>query len=178
MPILSKGYTFAPDEQVTSTKLSTLVDNAAFVSGAVDGQTMDLSSGKLIVRNLGITPTKLSAGAPVWDDSYNLTVSGNTTLNGTLTTGGTISTSGSLAVNGTATIAGVTTLNGTSAVNANMTVNAQIVRSGTESNRTVELVTGSSPGAANAISFGWDSANNDLLVTIDNSQFKVTLTAV
>lgn len=169
MPILSKGHTFTSTEQVTSTKLNNLVDSATFVAGAVDDTTTALSGGAIIVKNLGITPTKLSAGGPSWDTSNNLTV------NGTLTTGGTISTSNNLAVNGTASI-GTASITGTSTFTGNATFAGQIIRSGTDSSRTVQLKTGSA--SPNAISFGWDSANTALLVTIDSSQFKVTLTAV
>ena len=160
MAILTKGYSFGTTEQVTSTKLGNLVDLATFASGSVDGVTTELSSGSIIVKNGGITPTKLSTGAPTWDASSNLTV------NGTLTTGGTISTSNDLAVNGTATITGASTFTG------NSTFAGQIIRSGTTSNRTVQLKTGSA--TPNAISFGWDSG--DLLVTVDGSEYKVTLT--
>jgi hypothetical protein len=107
MPILSKGYTFTSTEQVTSTKLGNLVDNATFASGAVDDSTTQLSSGAIIVKNGGITPTKLSNGAPTWDTSNNLTV------NGTITSGGTISTSGDLAVNGIAVISGAISIGNT-----------------------------------------------------------------
>lgn len=161
MPILSKGYSFGSTEQVTSTKLGTLVDSATFAAGAVDNSTTELSGGAIVVKNAGITPTKLSTGKPTWD------VSGNTSVTGTLTVGGTISTSNDLAVNGEA-IAGAITVTG------NYTAGGQIIRSGTTSNRTVQLRTGSA--TPNVISFGWDSG--DLLVTVDGVEFKVTLTAV
>lgn len=162
MPILAKGYTFTSTEQVTSTKLGNLVDNATFASGAVDGITTDLSSGSIIVKNGGITPTKLSTGYPSWDSSGNLTVGG------TLSATGALSTSNNLSVGGTASITG------TSSFTGNATFAGQIIRSGTASGRTVQLRTGSA--SPNAISFGWD--NGDLLVTVDGSEFKVTLTAV
>ena len=162
MPILSKGYTFTAAEQVTSGKLALLVDSSTFVSGAVDGITTDLSSGAIIVRNGGITPTKLSTGSPSWDGSSNLTVGG------TLTATGAISTSSNLTVAGTSSITGTSTFVG------NATFTNQIIRSGTASGRTVELKTGAS--SPNAISFGFN--NPDLLVTIDGVEFKVTLTLV
>lgn len=162
MPILAKGYSFTSNEQVTAAKLGQLVDDAYFASGAVDGITTDLSGGSVIVRNGGITPTKLSTGAPTWDSAGNLTATG------TLTVGGTISTSNDLAVNGTASITGTSTFTG------NATFAGQIVRSGTASNRTVQLKTGSA--TPNAISFGWNSG--DLLVTVDGTEYKVTLTPV
>ena len=161
--ILNKGYTFGATEQVTSTKLGNLVDNATFASTAVvGGGGLELSGGALQIANTSITPTKLSAGAPTWDTSNNLTV------NGTLTTGGTISTSNDLAVNGVVSITGASTFTG------NATFAGQIIRSGTASNRTVQLKTGAT--SPNAISFGWD--NGDLLVTVDGTEYKVTLTPV
>lgn len=42
MAILSKGHTFANGDQVTTTKLNNLVDNATFSSGAVDNSTITL----------------------------------------------------------------------------------------------------------------------------------------
>lgn len=161
--ILNKGYTFGATEQVTSTKLGNLVDNATFASTAVvGGGGLELSGGALQIANTSITPTKLSAGAPTWDTSNNLTV------NGTLTTGGTISTSNDLAVNGVVSVTGASTFTG------NATFAGQIIRSGTASNRTVQLRTGAT--SPNAISFGWD--NGDLLVTVDGTEYKVTLTPV
>lgn len=161
--ILNKGYTFGATEQVTSTKLGNLVDNATFASTAVvGGGGLELSGGALQIANTSITPTKLSAGAPTWDTSNNLTV------NGTLTTGGTISTSNDLAVNGVVSVTGASTFTG------NVTFAGQLIRSGTASNRTVQLKTGAT--SPNAISFGWD--NGDLLVTVDGTEYKVTLTPV
>jgi hypothetical protein len=165
MPILSKGYTFGSTEQVTSTKLGNLVDNATFASGAsgacASGGGIELSSGQLQLANGGVTPTRLSTGAPTWDGSSNLTVGsgGNFTCGGTGTFGGTLSTSGNLSVNGTTALTGDATLTG------------KIVQSGSSSGRTVRLQTGSN--TPNVISFGWD--NGDLLVTIDGSEYKVTL---
>lgn len=161
MPILAKGYTFTSTEQVTSTKLGNLVDNATFASGAIDGITTDLSSGSIIVKNGGITPTKLSTGYPSWDSS------GNVSIGGTITTTGAVNT-GNLSVTGTASISG------TSVFTGNATFGDEVIKSGTDSNRTVKLRTGST--SPNAISFGFN--NPDLLVTIDGVEFKVTLTAV
>lgn len=125
MAVLTKGYTFGSTEQVTSTKLGNLVDNSTFASGAVDGVTTELSGGSIIVKNGGVTPTKLSTGAPTWNGSGNLTVTG------TLTTGGTISTSNDLAVNGIAMITG--------AISIGNTVNTV---SPTSPDRTITIVVG------------------------------------
>jgi hypothetical protein len=67
MAILTKGQTFANADSVTSTKLNNLVDAAAFVSGA-SGTTDDTSlevngSGRLQVKDLGVTSAKLAASA-------------------------------------------------------------------------------------------------------------------
>tara|TARA_R110000868_G_scaffold257708_1_gene514966 strand:+ start:3330 stop:4223 length:894 start_codon:yes stop_codon:yes gene_type:complete len=67
MAILSKGQTFANTNSVTSTKLNALVDAAAFVAGA-SGTTDDSSlevnvGGRLQVKDLGVTSTKIATGA-------------------------------------------------------------------------------------------------------------------
>jgi hypothetical protein len=49
MSVLTKGVTFANNEQITSTRLNNLVDQATFASGAVDGSTMQLINGELAV---------------------------------------------------------------------------------------------------------------------------------
>ena len=161
MAILSKGYSFGATEQVTSVKLGNLVDAATFASGAVDGISTDLSSGSIIVKNGGITPTKLSTGAPTWDGS------GNVTLTGSLT--GTSAT-----LSGAASVGGNLTVTGTGTIGSSLTLTGSLIRSGTSSGRTVTLTTGSA--SPNAISFGWDQG--DLLVTVDGAEFKVTLTPV
>lgn len=53
MSILVKGHTFSDGDQITSTKLNNLVDNATFASGAVDDVTIGLSGGQLFVKNIG-----------------------------------------------------------------------------------------------------------------------------
>jgi len=67
MGILLKGKTFGATEQVTSAKLHELVDNADFTSSAVDNASVGLTgAGALTVKTGGITPAKLSSGAPTW----------------------------------------------------------------------------------------------------------------
>ena len=64
MAILSKGNTFATGEQVTAAKLNNLVDNATFASGAVDDSTTQIDgSGRIIVKDSGITSAKLNLSA-------------------------------------------------------------------------------------------------------------------
>jgi len=63
MAILSKGTTYSDGDQVTSTNLNALVDSATFASDAVDDSTTQLSSGKIIVKDLGIATGKIAASA-------------------------------------------------------------------------------------------------------------------
>ena len=63
MAILSKGTDFSTGDQVTAAKLDALVDNATFASGAVDDSTTQLDgSGRIIVKDGGITSAKLPSG--------------------------------------------------------------------------------------------------------------------
>lgn len=67
MAILTKGQTFANADSVTSTKLNNLVDAAAFVAGAsgtTDNTSLEVNgSGRLQVKDLGVTSAKLAASA-------------------------------------------------------------------------------------------------------------------
>lgn len=178
MPILSKGTTFANGQTVTSTLLNNLVDNATFASGCVDDTTTQLSGGQIIVKNGGITPTKLSTGAPTWTSGGNVTlqgeITGNVTVQGTLTTGGQIATSNIVQASAGVESNGYLSVDGVSTLTGNATFVGEIVASGTATGRTVPMVTASA--SPNAISFGWD--NGDLLVKIDGTNWKVTLTSV
>ena len=127
-----------------------------------------MSGGQIIVKNGGITPTKLSTGAPTWTTGSNLTVSG------TLTTGGTIATSNGLNVSGSVEVNTNLSVDGTTTLTGNATFLGQIIASGTTTGRTVPMATASA--SPNAISFGWDSG--DLLVKVDSTNYKVTLTPV
>lgn len=168
MAILSKGYTFTGTDTVTSTKLNNLVDSATLASGCVDETTTDLSGGKIIVRNGGITPTKLSTGAPTW------TTGGNVTVGGTITSGGNIATSNSVQASDGLTSNTYLQVDGISTLTGDATFLGSIVAHGTSTGRTVPMKTASA--SPNAISFGWDSG--DLLVKVDGSNYKVTLTPV
>jgi len=178
MPILSKGHTFANAGTVTSTKLNDLVDAATFASGCVDDTSTALVGGQIIVKNLGVTPTKLSTGGPTWTSGGNLTVGsgGNFICGGTLTTGGKISTSNDIQASGSVEVNTNLSVDGTSLLTGNATFVGSIVANGTSTGRTVPLQTASA--TPNAISFGWDGNNNYLLVKIDANNYRVTLTAV
>lgn len=62
MAILNKGQTFSDGEQVTSAKLNTLVDGSTFASGAVDDVSTQLSGGAIIVKDGGVTTSKIADG--------------------------------------------------------------------------------------------------------------------
>jgi len=63
MAILTTGNTFADGDQVTSTKLNNIANAATFASGSVDDSTTQISSGAIIVKDLGISTGKLAASA-------------------------------------------------------------------------------------------------------------------
>lgn len=176
MAILSKGQTFVNGDTVTSTKLNNLVDLATFASGCVDDTSTALVNAQIIVKNGGITPTKLSTGGPTWTSGGNLTVGsgGNFICGGTLTTGGKISTSNDIQASGSVEVNTNLSVDGTSLLTGNATFVGSIVANGQSTGRTVPLQTASA--TPNAISFGWNAG--DLLVKIDGTNWKVTLTSV
>ena len=69
MAILTKGQAFADSDSITSTKLNNLVDNAAFVAGAsgsTDNTSLEVNgSGRLQVKDLGVTSAKINNGAVI-----------------------------------------------------------------------------------------------------------------
>lgn len=73
MPILATGNTFATGDSVTATTLNNAVNNATFAADAVDNATTQLSGGAVIVKDGGITPSKLSTGGPSWTSGGALT---------------------------------------------------------------------------------------------------------
>jgi hypothetical protein len=73
MAILATGNTFNTGDSVTATMLNNSVNNATFASGAVDGVTTQLSGGAVIVKDGGITASKLSTGGPTWTSGGVLT---------------------------------------------------------------------------------------------------------
>ena len=69
MAILATGNTFADGDQVTSTKLNNIANAATFADDAVDDSTTALSGGKIIIKDGGVTPAKLSTNHPNWDST-------------------------------------------------------------------------------------------------------------
>lgn len=62
---LNKGIDFANGDQVTADKLDSLVESATFGSGAVDNSSTQLSGGAIIVKDGGITTSKIASGVTV-----------------------------------------------------------------------------------------------------------------
>lgn len=125
MAILATGNTFATGDSVTATTLNNAVNNATFASGAVDSSTTQLSGGAIIVKDGGITASKLSTGGPTWTSGGALTATSiqNSPIGSTTPSTGaftTLSASGTISIYETierATLSG-TALTGT--VNLNL----------------------------------------------------------
>ena len=73
MAILATGNTFSTGDSPTATTLNNAVNNATFDTGAVDNSTTQLSGGAVIVKDGGITASKLSTGGPTWTSGGALT---------------------------------------------------------------------------------------------------------
>ena len=71
MAVLTTGNTFANGDQVTASSLNNSVSNATFASGAVDNTSTQLSSGAIIVKDLGITQGKIAIDAVGTDQLAN-----------------------------------------------------------------------------------------------------------
>ena len=79
MAIINKGTAFSNGEQLTADKLNDLVDLATFDQSATDSASTTVNtSGQIVVKDGGITPAKLSTGAPKWDTSGKLKVGKDT----------------------------------------------------------------------------------------------------
>lgn len=76
MSVITSGKTFSNGEQLSADKLNLMLTGATFNNSAVDlTSTLVDSNGAIVVRDGGITPAKLSTGAPSWDT--NGIVNGN-----------------------------------------------------------------------------------------------------
>ena len=67
MGVLIKGTTYAVGNQVTADNLNKHVDDATFSSEAVDNVTTQLSSGAIIIRDVGVTTAKIADGSVTTD---------------------------------------------------------------------------------------------------------------
>ena len=103
MAILATGNTFSTGDSVTATTLNNAVNNATFDTGAVDGSTTQLSGGAIIVKDGGVTASKLSTGGPTWTSGGALTATSiqNTPVGSTTASTGAFTT---LSATGTTSI--------------------------------------------------------------------------
>lgn len=76
MAILASGNTIATGNQASAAVQNAQVNNATFDTGATDEVTTTQSSGAIIVKDGGITPAKLSTGAPSWGSGGDITLNG------------------------------------------------------------------------------------------------------
>ena len=87
MGAIDTSYTFTATDVITSTKMNNILDQSTITATAVFNNTLDVASGKLLVKAGGITsnelaanavtstnivdgsvtPAKISAGGPTWD---------------------------------------------------------------------------------------------------------------
>ena len=63
MGVLTTGNTFSTGDQVTASKLNDAVNSATLQAAAVDNTSTQLSSGAIIVKDLGITQDKIASDA-------------------------------------------------------------------------------------------------------------------
>jgi hypothetical protein len=63
MAVITIGSSWTTGDQPTAAVLNAKWTNATFASGAVDGSTTDLSSGAIIVKDLGVSAAKLATDA-------------------------------------------------------------------------------------------------------------------
>jgi hypothetical protein len=61
MAVLITGNSFTTADQVTAATLNAATNSATFASGAVDGSTTQLSSGAIIVKDAGVSSSKLAS---------------------------------------------------------------------------------------------------------------------
>ena len=67
MGVITTGQTFASGDQVTASKLNDIASGASFTSASAttDDSTLTLGSGKLKVKDLGITATQLATNSVI-----------------------------------------------------------------------------------------------------------------
>lgn len=95
MGVLDTSYTFDNNDTITSTKMNNIIDQSSFTSGAIFGDTLELISGQLKVRALGITSSelgtnavttaKITDGSVITDKIANLNVTANKIAASTIT---------------------------------------------------------------------------------------------
>jgi hypothetical protein len=63
MGVVNTTYTFQATDTITSLRMNNIIDETTFTFDAIFGTTLEVTSGKLKVRSLGITSNELAANA-------------------------------------------------------------------------------------------------------------------
>jgi hypothetical protein len=63
MGVVNTTYTFTATDTITSTKMNNIIDQTTITTDAIIGTTLEVASGKLKVRSLGITSNELGEGS-------------------------------------------------------------------------------------------------------------------
>jgi len=101
MAVLTTGNTFASGDQVTASSLNNSVSNATFASGAVDNTSTQLSSGAIIVKDLGISSGKIAIDAVGTDQLANdVVINTSGSITGAAGSFTTLTASGDISVDG------------------------------------------------------------------------------
>ena len=161
MAILSKGTDFTTGDQVTAAKLDALVDNATFASGAVDDSTTQLDgSGRIIVKDGGITPAKLNLNDAVTiTDSTSFLVFNNTSQDVGFI--GTDSGTGNFSINaGGSTDQLLLKTNGVSRLTIDNDGDVRVFGQTSNGNAVLRLL--SSAGNISTLQFGVDGGDEDV----------------
>lgn len=74
MGVLDTTYTFTATDTITSTKMNNIIDETTFTSDAIFGTTLEVASGKLKVRSLGLTSNELASNSVVTTKITDLNV--------------------------------------------------------------------------------------------------------
>ena len=109
MGVLTTGNTFSTGDQVTASKLNAAVNSATLQAAAVDNTSTQLSSGAIIVKDLGITQDKIASDAVGTNQLANDVVV-NTSGSITTTSGFTGNVTGNITGNVTGGTGSFTTL--------------------------------------------------------------------
>lgn len=74
MGAVNTTYTFTATDTITSTKMNNIIDQTTITNDAIIGTTLDVASGKLKVRSLGITSNELADNSVTTNSITNLNV--------------------------------------------------------------------------------------------------------
>ena len=87
MGVVNTTYTFQATDTITSARMNNIIDETTFTSDAIFGTTLEVTSGKLKVRSLGVTSNELSANSVTTSKITGLNVTTDKIANLGVTTG-------------------------------------------------------------------------------------------